>query len=73
MKRHIGPAHGLICELDAEHGSGRIETDDGHFIYFHRNSLVGRRSKDLTTATEVRFTGQSGDLGPQASTVGVSS
>jgi len=71
VKSHTEPAHGRICELDTEHGSGRIETADGRFIYFHRNSVVGGRFKDLTTGTEVRFAEEAGDQGPQASTVHV--
>lgn len=71
VKRRNEPAHGWIQELDAERGSGRIETNDGRLIYFHRNSVVGGRFKDLTTGTEVRFVEEAGDLGPQASTVHV--
>jgi ribosomal subunit interface protein len=71
VKSHTEPAHGRICELDTELGSGRIETEDGRFIYFHRNSVVGGRFKYLTTGTEVRFAEEAGDHGPQASTVHV--
>jgi len=71
VKTHIGPAEGRICELDAEHGYGRIEADDGRLIYFHRNSVLGSRFQDLATGTKVRFAEESGDLGPQASTVHV--
>jgi cold shock CspA family protein/ribosome-associated translation inhibitor RaiA len=71
VKAHTGPDHGHICELDADRGCGRIETDDGRLIYFHRNSVLGARFQDLTTGTEVRFAEEAGDLGPQASTVHV--
>ncbi len=71
VKRRSEIAHGRICELDLEHGSGRIETADGRLIYFHRNSLVGSRFEDLATGTEVRFSEEAGDLGPQASTLHV--
>lgn len=71
VKRRTEVSHGWIRELDAEGGSGRIETADGRLIYFHRNSLVGSRFKDLTTGTQVRFAEEAGDLGPQASTVHV--
>lgn len=66
-----GAAHGWISELDAENDSGRIETADGRFIYFHRNSVLGGRFEDLKTGTEVRFAEEAGDHGPQASTVHV--
>jgi cold shock CspA family protein len=71
VKTHIGLARGWICEVDAEGDSGQIETADGRFIYFHRNSLLGGRFEELRTGTEVRFVEEAGDLGPQASTVHV--
>jgi cold shock CspA family protein/ribosome-associated translation inhibitor RaiA len=71
VKTHEGPAPGRISELDAEHDSGRIESADGRSIYFHRNSVLGGRFKDLRTGTEVRFSEEPGDQGPQASMVHV--
>ena len=62
---------GRISELDTKRGSGRIATDDGRLIYFHRNSLIGGRFQDLRPGVKVRFVEESGDLGPQASTVRV--
>jgi cold shock CspA family protein/ribosome-associated translation inhibitor RaiA len=70
-KKSAQSAHGWISTLDAEHDSGRIESDDGRSVYFHRNSVIGRRFKDLRTGTEVRFSEEPGDEGPQASTVQV--
>lgn len=63
-------AQGRICELDAGRGCGRIATDSGRPVNFHR-SVLGGRFQDLTTGTKVRFAEESGDLGPQASTVHV--
>lgn len=71
VKRHVEPAHGWICELDTEHDSGRIETEDGRLIYFHRHSMVGDRFQELRPGTKVRFVEEAGDRGPQASTVHV--
>jgi len=71
VKSRTKAARGWICELDPARDSGRIQTDDGRLIYFHRNSVLGRRFQDLTTGTEVRFAEEAGDLGPQASTVHV--
>ena len=71
VKQHVAPEHGRICELDSDRGCGRIETDDGRLIYFHRNSILGSRFQDLATGTEVRFAEEAGDRGPQASTVHV--
>jgi cold shock CspA family protein len=71
VKSHVGPAEGRICELDPDHGWGRIETADGRLVYFHRNSVLGGRFQDLAAGTKVRFAEESGDRGPQASTVHV--
>jgi ribosomal subunit interface protein len=71
VKTPVGATHGWIGELDAEQGCGRIETEDGRFIYFHRNSVVGGRFQDLKAGTQVRFAEEVGDQGPQASTVHV--
>ena len=71
VKSHVAPAEGRICELDAGRDGGRIETDDGHLVYFHRNSVLGGKFQDLTMGTKVRFVEEAGDRGPQASTVHV--
>jgi cold shock CspA family protein/ribosome-associated translation inhibitor RaiA len=70
-KTHIGPPHGRVSELHPEESFGRIETEDGRLIYFHRNSVLGRPFDELSIGTEVSFSEEQGDLGPQASTVHV--
>jgi ribosomal subunit interface protein len=69
VKAHEVPPHGIIIELNTEEGFGRISTPDGREIYFHRNSVLNADFDDLRTGLEVRFSEESGDLGPQASTV----
>ncbi|HXR90318.1 MAG TPA: HPF/RaiA family ribosome-associated protein [Steroidobacteraceae bacterium] len=71
VKTHATPAHGRISELDTARGFGRIETEEGRIVYFHHNSLVGARFKDLATGVQVRFCEEPGDLGPQATSVHV--
>jgi ribosome-associated translation inhibitor RaiA/cold shock CspA family protein len=71
VKSHAGAPEGRICDLDVARGGGRIETEDGRLVYFHRNSVLGGRFQDLTNGTKVRFVEEAGDLGPQASTVHV--
>jgi cold shock CspA family protein/ribosome-associated translation inhibitor RaiA len=70
-KTHVGPPHGRVCELHPDEDFGRIETDDGRLIYFHRNSVMDHPFEQLSVGTEVRFNEEEGDLGPQASTVHV--
>lgn len=69
----VSPPHGRVCELHPNEDFGRIETDDGRSIYFHRNSVLGRPFDELTIGTKVRFAEEQGDRGPQASTVHVAS
>jgi len=71
VKHHEPPLHGRVSELHPADDFGRIESDDGRSIYFHRHSVLGGDFAHLTTGTEVRFVEEPGDLGPQASTVHV--
>jgi cold shock CspA family protein/ribosome-associated translation inhibitor RaiA len=71
VKTHVDLPRGRICELNPSEDFGRIETDDGRLIYFHRHSVLGHPFDKLTTGTEVRFSEEPGDRGPQASTVHV--
>lgn len=70
-KARVRPPHGRVCELRPEADFGRIETDDGRLIYFHRNSVLDGSFEDLSVGTNVRFDEEPGDRGPQASTVHV--
>ena len=71
VKFHAGTPQGHVSEIDRERQFGRIESDDGRLIYFHRNSVLGLRFDELAVGSAVRFVEESGDLGPQASTVQV--
>lgn len=71
VKRHEHQPHGRIVELPVGQDHGRIEADDGHLVYFHRNSLVDAEFDRLRTGMEVRFVEEAGEYGPQASTVHV--
>jgi ribosomal subunit interface protein len=71
VKPHATPPHGKIASIDRERGSGRILSSDGREIYFHRNSVLTGHFEHLEPGTEVRFSEEPGDEGPQASTVHV--
>jgi cold shock CspA family protein len=58
-----------VTKLEPDQDYGRIQTSDGRDIYFHRNSLVRGDYGDLEVGSEVRFEEESGEEGPQASTV----
>jgi cold shock CspA family protein/ribosome-associated translation inhibitor RaiA len=68
-KRHDGQPHGIVEKLFDE-GYGFLRAvDDDRQIYFHRNSVLHGDFERLEIGTEVRFTPQDGDKGPQASSV----
>ena len=69
VKAHDEAAHGRVRLLQPDEDYGRLETPDGRDIYFHRNSLVNARFEDLEIGTELRFTEEAGERGPQASSV----
>ena len=61
--------HGMVEKLFAE-GYGFIRTvDDDRQYYFHRNSVLHDGFDRLAIGTEVRFSAEAGDKGPQASSV----
>ena len=69
VKTHEVPPHGRVIQLEPERDFGRLETPDGREIYFHRNSMIGADFDDLVLGTELRFVEESGEKGPQASSV----
>ena len=67
--RPDGQAHGIVEKLFGE-GYGFLRSlDDERQVYFHRNSVLHGDFERLAAGTEVRFTPQEGDDGPQASSV----
>ncbi len=68
-KVHEPRREGRIAFLDYGKEFGFIETIDGREIYFHRNSIVNADFDRLAVGDLVRFHEETGDEGPQASTV----
>jgi cold shock CspA family protein/ribosome-associated translation inhibitor RaiA len=69
VKTHEAPDHGRVVVLSDDHGF--IETADGRRVYFHRASVLEEGAAQLAEGSEVAFVEESGDEGPQASTVRV--
>lgn len=69
VKTHEEPRYGRVSTLLPAQGYGRILTADGRDIYFHRHAVVGGAFDRLQVGDEVRFDEETGDQGPQASTV----
>jgi cold shock CspA family protein/ribosome-associated translation inhibitor RaiA len=68
-KRRDAQPHGIVEKLFDE-GYGFLRAlDDERQVYFHRNSVLHGDFERLAIGTEVRFTPQDGEQGPQASSV----
>ncbi|MEB2327338.1 MAG: cold shock domain-containing protein [Pseudomonas sp.] len=57
---------GLVIELEAGQGRGRIETTDGRQLPFHRRDVAGGAFDGLRKGDQVRFAEELGDEGPEA-------
>lgn len=68
VKAHVRPLHGWVAHIEPDLKFGRIETEDGRDIYFHRNSVIGG-IEQLEIGAEVRLHEERGIEGPQATTV----
>ena len=68
IKPSVGASHGWVRRLFPE-GYGFLESADGREIFFHRHSVLNDAFDRLEPGDEVRFTEETGDEGPQASTV----
>ncbi len=71
IKTHEVPPHGRVAELKPADNYGRLETPDGRLVYFHRNSVLEGDFDQLHVGTELRYSEEMGDRGPQASAVHV--
>lgn len=69
VKPHKTPDHGRVAKFVADENYGFIETVDGREVFFHRNSVLDNAFDRLNVGTEVSFSEEIGDKGPQASTV----
>ena len=58
-----------VARLHPEEDFGFLEAADGREIYFHRASVLGGGFNQLTVGSEVRFSEEPGEKGPQASSV----
>ena len=72
IKNHIAPPHAYVVRLMQEDGGfGFIRTEDGRDLYFHSNTVLNHQYDHLEVGTEVRYSEEVGEEGPQASTIEV--
>jgi cold shock CspA family protein len=68
VKRHEPQLRARVVRLSPQRDHGFLRTADGRELYFHRHSVLGDFDT-LAPGAEVRFHEETGDDGPQASTV----
>jgi cold shock CspA family protein/ribosome-associated translation inhibitor RaiA len=64
-------AEGTVKEIFPAQGYGFLETKDDRQIYFNQASVLNNHFNRLRVGTRVRFSEETGEKGPQASTVKV--
>jgi ribosomal subunit interface protein len=69
VKSRETPPHAQVCRLLAHEGYGFLLTADGREVYFHRHAVLNGGFDHLQVGDEVAFVEETGDKGPQASTV----
>jgi cold shock CspA family protein len=69
VKVHEPTPEARVTKLFPLEGYGYIETPEGREIYFHANSVINKRFKNLRLGSKVSFIEEAGEKGPQASTV----
>lgn len=69
VKLHNLHPVGRVTQIEPMMDYGRLATDDGRDIYFHRNSVINADFDALDVGMRVPFVEESGEDGPQASTV----
>lgn len=65
----VPPHRGVVCKLFPKERYGFILKEGGGEVYFHANALQGLTFKKLEDGTEVVFSLEQGDKGPQATVV----
>jgi cold shock CspA family protein/ribosome-associated translation inhibitor RaiA len=69
VKRQHAAPHGVVTKLFPKEGYGFLQNGDGAELYFHRNSVLDEHFDELTIGSEVLYTEELGEKGPQASSV----
>lgn len=69
VKTSLRPPRGRVVRLFPIDGYGFIEAQDGHEVFFQKNSVLNGAFDRVAVGSRVRFVEEAGDKGPQASTV----
>ncbi len=69
VKIHEESPRVRITALFPDKGYGFLTSPEGYDVYFHENSVVNKKFNKLEVGMEVRFAEETGEKGPQASSV----
>jgi cold shock CspA family protein len=69
VKLHEAQPRAKVLRLDPHGDYGFLEAEDGHEIYFHRNSVLDNGWAHLAVGAPVAYVEELGEKGPQATTV----
>ena len=69
VKPHALPAVGRVTQVFPLQGYGFLATPDGREIYFHQHAISEHDFRMLEIGSEVHFSEEEGDQGPQAAHV----
>jgi cold shock CspA family protein/ribosome-associated translation inhibitor RaiA len=69
VKSHVPLQVARVSRIFPGKSYGFLTADDGHEIYFHKNSVLNLGFSRLKTGTWVSFVEEQGEKGPQSSTV----
>jgi cold shock CspA family protein len=69
VKAHEPTLHARVTKLFAQEGYGFLETTDGREVYFHQHAVLNGDFAGLAVGSEVTFVEETGQKGPQASTI----
>lgn len=69
VKTHVSPALGRVTQVFPLQGYGFLATPEGREIWFHRNALGEHDFRSLEIGSQVHFSEEQGDQGPQAAHV----
>jgi cold shock CspA family protein len=69
VKAHAPVHEGRVTRLFPSEGYGFLTTADQREIYFHEHSVLGGAFTRLQVGSWVRFVEETGDKGPQASSL----
>ena len=71
VKEHHASPHGFVTCIFSDQEYGFIETLDEHELFFHKNAVLHSEFDKLLKGTEVKFSEELGENGPQVTSMSI--